>query len=96
MYRKYIQIYHNNPSKNYSSRDTIPLIIPHFISRSNSVVMIYLACDAAYLGLLAALWTMVFFTERSDHFPASVAKGYKNVRLSFLFYFGLTPSLQRG
>jgi hypothetical protein len=32
--------------------------------RSNAVVMIYLACDAAYLGLLAALWTMVFFTER--------------------------------
>ena len=32
------------------------------------MVMIYLGCDAAYLGLLAALWTMVFFTERWDQF----------------------------
>jgi hypothetical protein len=66
MYRKYIFVI-ISLQKNYLSCDTIPLIIPHFFSRSNSLVMIYLACDAAYLGLLAALWTMVFFTERSVH-----------------------------
>ena len=34
------------------------------IFRSNVLVLIYLTVDAAYLGVLASVWTTAFFTEK--------------------------------